>query len=167
MGDYISGSVQTCTFWKEGAGNFLLLATSCHPTHTIRLIPVGEFIRARHNCSSADSFKKECDIITSRLKGRGYQDWHIYRGIAIASNRSRNTLINKSTANKHQHKHSGNILVTFVTLFSQEYSQIKGIISKYLPVLNADEALLPVLSNGCRFSSRRAGTVENISVIKS
>lgn len=28
VGDYITGSVQTCTFWKECASNALLLATS-------------------------------------------------------------------------------------------------------------------------------------------
>lgn len=53
--------------------------------------------------------------------------------------------------------------VTFVTSFSQEFNQIKEIVLKYLPVLTAHKALIPLLSDGCRFSSRHAGTLGSIS----
>lgn len=95
VGGHTTGTVYTHTCRKECAGKSLSLATSCHPSHTIRSIPVGEFIRARRNCSSPDSFLQEFNIITSRLKERGYQDWHINRGVTIAKNRDRCTLLTR------------------------------------------------------------------------
>lgn len=48
---------------KKCAGNSVLLATSCHPAHTSRSVPLGECIRAKRNCSTEESFAQECDTI--------------------------------------------------------------------------------------------------------
>lgn len=40
-------------------GNTLLCADSCHPTHTIRNLPIGEFVRAIRTCSNKTHFDQE------------------------------------------------------------------------------------------------------------
>lgn len=46
-GDHRDGSVHTRTNRKACARNSLLLDTCCHKAHTIRLVPMGEFTRAK------------------------------------------------------------------------------------------------------------------------
>lgn len=47
MGDPINGIVTTSLYRKLEAGDTLLNATSCHPRHIIRAIPIGKHIRAK------------------------------------------------------------------------------------------------------------------------
>lgn len=41
-----NGLVSTKTYRKKCAVNSLLCATSCHPPHTIKALPIGEFLKA-------------------------------------------------------------------------------------------------------------------------
>lgn len=58
IGDVVQGNVTTHTYRKERAGKLLLLASSCHSAHTKQSIPIWAFTRARHNCSTEESFNK-------------------------------------------------------------------------------------------------------------
>lgn len=94
----LTGDTQTCSVWshtfrKDCAGNSLLLATSCHPSHTIRSVPVGEFVRAKRNCADDESFLHDCGIISIRLRDRGYNQWLIDRARALASKKERWSLL--------------------------------------------------------------------------
>lgn len=51
----------------------------------MKWVPVGEFIGARRNCSVDISFARGCEIISIRLRERGYQQWLINGGFAMAS----------------------------------------------------------------------------------
>lgn len=64
------------------ARNSTLLATSCHPSHVIHNLPVGEFIRTKRNCSSHDVFLKQQREVSERLLKREYPKWTIDRAIA-------------------------------------------------------------------------------------
>lgn len=51
----LSGSctsgVEVSPFRKDTATNLLLMATSCHPQHVVKNLPVGELIRAKRYSS--------------------------------------------------------------------------------------------------------------------
>lgn len=64
--------VSSCTYYKTCSGNATLYATSCHPFHTIRAIPVDKLIRAYRNCLQYTVFFEEYSNISSRLAQHGY-----------------------------------------------------------------------------------------------
>lgn len=132
-GDFSTGLINTGTFRKPTSKNSLLLDSSYHPPHTIRSILVGEFIRAKRNCSTPESFQLHCSTISKRLSDRGYQKWHINRAISIAPGKDRNNLIYNKEKYPYSLKHTKHInqknrdksSLTFVTTFSREFNQIK------------------------------------------
>lgn len=64
--------LETCTYRKPTAANTLLQASSHHPDHLIKGIPVGQFLWLRRNCSKDDDFHKEATEMFARFKDRGY-----------------------------------------------------------------------------------------------
>lgn len=99
-----SGNIYTRTYRKECAGNSLLLATSCHPVHTMQSVPVGEYIRAKRNCPET-SFLEECKVVSSRLQAGGYQ------------NRDRTALLEQSRRKRNKEEN------TSVTAYSREFKK--------------------------------------------
>ncbi|KAM4053830.1 matrix metalloproteinase-21-like [Anomaloglossus baeobatrachus] len=75
--------ISTKTYRKQIAGNTILHATSHHPAHTIKAIPLGEIIRANRNCNTPDSYSVELNNIETRLQARGYKNWMITRAKKI------------------------------------------------------------------------------------
>lgn len=146
----------------------------------LRAVPVGEFVRAKQNCSNNESFLYECKVVTAKLKDCGYKQWHIDRAMLLASVKERSHLLKCSRKKcKSKNENNNNLNkpgcvnslcaeveasnpTTFVTTFSQEFNSVKKIISKYLPVLHEDPGLAPILSAGCRLSSRHSQTLSNI-----
>lgn len=58
-GDVANNCINTKTYRKSVAGNTILKATTCHPVHTLKGIPVGEMTRAKRNCSSHIAYLTE------------------------------------------------------------------------------------------------------------
>lgn len=52
--------------------NTLLQADSCHPFHTVRNLPIGEFVRAIKALSTQGHLEKEFQLIEHRLAQQGY-----------------------------------------------------------------------------------------------
>ncbi|CAJ0943145.1 unnamed protein product [Ranitomeya imitator] len=67
-----TGVINTDIFRKETSTNTLLHASSGHPAHMIRSIPVGQFLRLRRICSSDCDFEKRADELRGRFRERGY-----------------------------------------------------------------------------------------------
>lgn len=157
MGHPDSSTVTSRTFRKPCAGNSLLQASSCHPSHTIKSLPTGEFIGVRRNCSTEMDFLQECTVIQNRLKERGYSVKTIARSKNIALQRDRAEMLRNSSTKKHKHCSNYNKnKVNFVTTFSLEYNKIVAILKECLPILYADKDLYSVIKGGCNFSCRRA-----------
>lgn len=56
VGDPITNKVVTSTYKKQTDGITILHASSCHPVHTIRSIPVGELRCTMRACSDSPKF---------------------------------------------------------------------------------------------------------------
>lgn len=65
--DLSSAVVVTSLYRKDMADNMLLWADSCHPRHTIMVVPKGEYIRAKRACTKVQDFECETKIIDYRL----------------------------------------------------------------------------------------------------
>ncbi|CAJ0947054.1 unnamed protein product [Ranitomeya imitator] len=80
-----NGSLSTRLCRKPTATSSLLKYRSFHPAHTKRGVPIGQFLRARRNCTEDNDFQVEARDLTSRLKGRNYPR----RCISVAYERAR------------------------------------------------------------------------------
>lgn len=91
--DLDTGRVNLVTFRKESSGNVILRENSCHPSHTIRAIPVGELTRAKRNCYLSHDFSHEAETVCDHLRHRGYPDWMLKLAEHRVANTSRQTLL--------------------------------------------------------------------------
>ncbi|XP_073518019.1 uncharacterized protein [Phyllobates terribilis] len=68
----VGGSLVTKLYRKSTATNSLLHYQSFHPRNLRDSIPVGQFSRAKRNCTTQDDFKTEASNLTTRFRERGY-----------------------------------------------------------------------------------------------
>lgn len=157
--------IQSKTFRKTTACNSILHAGSCHPFHTKKSIPVGELLRSKRNCSTELQYQKEKDDICNRLKQRGYSNEILDRATEIADTRDRQTLLKyehkKTMTNKNDKKLSYNKPM-FITTYSTEFTKIRQIINKYIPILKQDTNLHHVLMDGVKSVTRKAPTLQTM-----
>ncbi|XP_071978752.1 3-hydroxyisobutyryl-CoA hydrolase, mitochondrial-like [Engystomops pustulosus] len=52
--------------------NALLHASSSHPPQTISAVPIGQYLRMRRICSTAESFEHRAQELRQRFRNRGY-----------------------------------------------------------------------------------------------
>lgn len=124
----------------------ILNAKSCHPKHTIRSIPVGEYIRTKRACSKVDSLHHNLNRLDSRLIDQGYKQWHIRNAQYKTESPSRESLL----FNEKNPKDTESITLVFSIPYSSNFNAIKQIFHRYLPILNRDEKLKDILKSGCR-----------------
>lgn len=79
--------VSTTLNRKPLSGNTLLSAQSGHPKHTIKGIPVGQFLRLKRICSNDLQFDKESSALYKRFLDRGYPSWMLNRALNIPKNK--------------------------------------------------------------------------------
>lgn len=72
-----------CPYRKDTATNFILMESSCHPSHVTRNLPVGELIRVKRNSSLTDTYEKTKDETCKRLQNRSYANWTLDRACKI------------------------------------------------------------------------------------
>lgn len=77
--------------------NGFLQWQSHHPSPLKRGIPVGQYLRARRNCSDEATFEMECKELNQRFVDRGYPKRHLRRAYWRAKNTKREELLKEGT----------------------------------------------------------------------
>lgn len=164
-GDPTAGIV-ICPYRKVTATNSILMASSCHPSHVTRNLPVGELIRGKRNSSTSVIYENTKKDTCKRLHKRSYPDWMLGRACKIVDAIPREKLLLQKAPQKKQCTKDNpdvkNKSIAFSTTFSNEYKQIVKIVKKHLPLLNSDPDLNKILTPGVRFVSKRAPTIGNL-----
>ncbi|OCT93164.1 hypothetical protein XELAEV_18016229mg [Xenopus laevis] len=153
----------TSLYRKECAANTLLRATSSHPKHLIRNIPIDQFLRLRRLCSNSDTFVKEACQLRDRLLQRGYHLSLLIEAFKKAL-MTRNSLFHKETFRFRKNSKTPLNLDKPLCIFtySPQYPMIKRIIEKKIPILKTDEKLNNILNSGCKFITRKNLTLSNM-----
>lgn len=94
------GRISTTRFFKKIVGNTILRADSAHPQPLVTSIPYGQYIKLKRNCSSDSEFRKESDLLRSRLLERGYNHRSLKWAFNRVVNRNRLELLFKSKPSK-------------------------------------------------------------------
>lgn len=156
MGNAASGSIETKTYRKSVAGNTVLKATSCHPIHTIKSVPVGELTQIKINCSNDLVYREEEEKARDRLRKRQYPEWMLNRASDFVKRKLLDLLNYRSVANSSYADKP-----TFVTSYSCEFKKIRGGYSK-IPISEQDDSLCLLLKDGCGFSTRKPPNLASI-----
>lgn len=85
--------------------------------HTIKGIPVGQFLRVRRICSDAKQFELEATSLYQWFLNRGYPKWMINRTLAIARGKDRKDLLEKRIQGNNLHQTK----LTLSTPYSVEF----------------------------------------------
>lgn len=88
-----------------------------------------------------------------RFLERRNPKWMLNRALNIAKNKSREDLLNSNRSKKIDSRINK---LTLSTALSMEFSKVRAIINRYLPILYMDETCANILQNGIDIVSRRA-----------
>ncbi|KAM8977451.1 CRACD-like protein [Pelodytes ibericus] len=90
-------SIKTNLFRKPTATNNLLSWESYHPEPLRRSIPIGQYLRARRNCSSLALFQQEANKLRQMFRSRGYPSRWLKQAFQRALLQDRESLIQKNS----------------------------------------------------------------------
>lgn len=125
------GYVET-TFRKPTAANSLLTWKSFHPTPLRRGIPVGQYLRARRNCSTMVEFDKEAKVLYNRFRERGYPKKILSQAYKKSLERDRSSLL----INKQKEGCEGPIRI--IGTYDVAATKIRHILNTHWPILKDD-----------------------------
>lgn len=127
-----TGSLETTIFRKPTAGNSLLNWESFHPTPLRQGIPVGQYLRARRNCSSPVEFNKEAQVLYDRFRERGYPSKVLSKAYKRSLERDRCSLL----TNKQKEGDVGPTRI--IGTYDVAATKIRQILNTYWPILKDD-----------------------------
>ena len=68
------GKLKTTLFTKPTDSPFNLKTPSCHPSHVLKNIPKGQFIRLRRICSQKSEYLLNSEILSKQFIERGFHE---------------------------------------------------------------------------------------------
>ncbi|OCT70307.1 hypothetical protein XELAEV_18037231mg [Xenopus laevis] len=154
--DPTNDNLSTTVYPKETATNSLLHAKSQHPKNIILGIPVGQYLRVKRLCSSANEFKIEAKKLYWRFKERGYS----HNSLKKAYNRALCTerklfLTVKNKSSPYQVKPVENT-IRLIGDYSKQHNEITDILNKHWHILQQDTDLSKVLGLRPHVTYRRS-----------
>ncbi|XP_044158606.1 uncharacterized protein LOC122944428 [Bufo gargarizans] len=158
------GTLSTAIHRKDTAVNALLHASSFHPQHQKRSIPIGQFLRAKRLCTTTEDFEKESTQLRQRFAQRGYHPVVIERGYQRAVNTSRQTLLTTKPKKVQNAAVDEARPVCMITDYNPQWNNIRKTFVKYWPVLQTDHVLNSVLTSAPTLVSRRSRNLSDILV---
>ncbi|XP_068115282.1 zinc finger protein 27-like [Hyperolius riggenbachi] len=152
----VDGFLSTNLYRKPTASNAYLHASSAHPTHTIRGIPTGQYLRARHNCSDEIAFEKEAKLLRSRFRERGYKDRWLKKAYKRAKTADRTTLLIK----KNKDNPSNNF-TRLITRFNDQNREVDRILARHWHVLTNDKIVRDFVAPSPQVTYKRSKTLRD------
>lgn len=153
------GSVHTKVYRKETATNSFLHWDSSHPVPLKWGIPIGQYLRARRNCSDDSSFNDECNKWYHKFILRGYPKKTLHRAYARAKATSRESLLSKKTLNKRMYNK-----IKCIGTYDANKVEIVNFLKRYWPILRADNDLAEILTPYPSVTYRRGGNLRDLLV---
>ncbi|XP_073516867.1 uncharacterized protein [Phyllobates terribilis] len=145
----VGGSLVTKLYRKSTATNSLLHYQSFHPRNLRDSIPVGQFSRAKRNCTTQDDFKTEASNLTTRFRERGYPKSIISKAHQRIIAKPREVLLQPRADMEDTQ-------IRFITRFNNQWNEVGGLFRKHWNILKTDHRLSSILSNKPLLTARRA-----------
>lgn len=151
----MSGRVVAQMCGGPDAGDTVRGACSSRLRHAVAAVPTGEYIGLEGACSQQTTFDLQFSALNERLLHRGYKNWHLKKAYQKSKGRTRDSLLSDNKCNAQETCGQTKDIPTFSTAYSVDFTKIKSIFQKYIPMLNRDSTLKEILSEGCRCVAKR------------
>lgn len=148
-----NGKITTTMFRKPTATNSLLEYTSFHPQHLRDGILIGQFLRAKRNCSEMKDFRQHAHNLTERFQQRGFPKI-LSKAFQRAAVMDGQVLLQPSIREQQQ-------AIRLVTMYNNQWSNIKRILSKHWHILNTDTRLQNITPEAPILRARRAPNLKD------
>ena len=87
------GKLSTTLFTKPTDSPFYLNTSSCHPSHVLKNILKGQFIRLRRICSRKSDYLLNSEILCKQFIERGFHEKELKKTIKQVAKMDRNELL--------------------------------------------------------------------------
>ncbi|XP_056423852.1 uncharacterized protein LOC130362821 [Hyla sarda] len=154
-----NGFIQTNLHRKSTSANTVLHASSAHPTHLIRNIPIGQFLRARRLCSTEQDFEMQARDLEKRFRERGYSNRSIKRAYWRAKKTDRASSLHRTRTNKTTDNQ-----VRCILDYNSRSHEIRQILEQHWPVLQVDETLNGMIPSRPAIAYRRNRNLKDLLV---
>ena len=148
------GRIVTEVYRKPTSTNTLLHWQSYHPPPLKKGIPVGQYIRARRNCSDDSGFLKECETLYSRFQNRGYPKKILHKAFKRAKDTDRVSLLQSKPIKE-------STTIRCIGNFDNRNKQVYNILHKHWHVLQADPDFQEVLAKRPQITFRRGKNLKD------
>ena len=153
----VENSLVTNLYSKPTDAHLYLNANSSHPSHVIRNIPKGQFIRVRRICSRDESFDFNAKLMMKFFVSRGYKERYLQKVVKEVRSMSRENLL-KSTTKGETGKDTHSI---FVCTWHPKLSQLPSILNENYNILDNDAKLRKIFTEKPTVAFRRKKNLEN------
>ena len=150
--------ISTSVYHKPTDAHLYLNAQSCHPTHVIRNIPKGQFIRIRRICSDSDEYKKQSKKLITYFINRGYQRKSLDDVFEDCLLLNRDDLLDN-----HQHK-TKDPQSTFICTWHPVLNQLPSILHKNFAIIQNDIGLAKIFKDKPTVAYRRKKNISNFVI---
>jgi len=150
-----NGKLKTSLYSKPTDAHLYLNAFSCHPSHTIRNIPKGQFIRIRRICSDTNDFLKHSKHMMDQFVKRGFSLKILQKTLEEILKIDREELLSET---KPKTKDQQSI---FICTWHPKLKNISSIFRKHFNIIEQDHQLRKVFTTPPFIAFRRKKNIAN------
>lgn len=118
-------NIQTRMFRKQTATNMLLAWGSYHPIPLKQRIPIGQYSRARRNCSQESDFISESKKLYRRFQEQGNPQKPLKKAYQRALNTTRQELLAPISQQNNEEKKEGKNLVRCIGTYDASACDVR------------------------------------------
>ncbi|OCT89306.1 hypothetical protein XELAEV_18017926mg [Xenopus laevis] len=152
-----NGKLETCLYRKPTDCNGFIIKKSCHHKKWLNSIPYSQFNRIKRNCSKPSDYEKECQILSSQLIDKGYDEKLIQEAKSLCDKKDRKELITHNTAKKHSKN-----TISFITTYNNSNKELETIIQKHWHILQKDKDLQEHLTKNPQIVYKKPNIIKQI-----
>ena len=129
------GKLRTTLFNKPTDSHFCLNTSSCHPSHVVKNITKGQFIRLRRICSQKSDYLLNSEILCKKFIELDFHEKELKKTVKQAAKMDRNELLrDRIRENKDPH-------TILVSTWHPKLSAIPSILKNNFHLISSDPKL--------------------------
>ena len=149
------GKLVTSLYVKPTDAHIYLNKCSSHPTHVVRNIPKGQFIRIRRICTYREDYIKHSNNMIKHFQKRGYSYSKLLKIQKLIADTPREDLLRENIKTKKDPQ------TVFVTDWHSNFSFLPSILKKHYHIIQNDPYLKEVFPEKPTVAYRKVKTIRN------
>ena len=154
------GKISTSLYTKPTDSHLYLHSSSSHPSHVIKNIPKGQFLRLRRICSNTHDFITHANNFINYFSCRGYDKKAVEHAAREAMKADRETLLNKTKLPKKKTDSQS----IFVTTYHPKLRNLSSLFKRHFHFIQNDSTLSKIFESSPLVAFKRRKSIRNFVV---